>query len=67
MTLCQYISENSIGWLMFYGCMVCSFVYDVKRGLPDHGIPPGTKFEDIPDDWICPDCGLDKSFFEPRI
>lgn len=45
-------------------CIICNFIYDESKGLPDEGIPPGTKFEDIPDDWYCPLCGIDKTFFE---
>ena len=45
-------------------CTVCGFVYDPAEGHPDSGIAPGTAFEDIPDDWLCPDCGVDKSMFE---
>lgn len=44
----------------------CGYVYDPEIGDPDSGIAPGTKFEDIPDDWICPVCGLDKSSFEKQ-
>jgi len=49
---------------MTYDCTACFFSYSEIDGLPSHGIPPGTPFSDIPDDWICPDCGLDKTFFE---
>lgn len=42
---------------------VCGYVYDEKVGDPDGGIEPGTKFEDIPDDWVCPICGLGKDAF----
>jgi len=45
-------------------CLVCDFIYDEAAGLPDEGIEAGTKWEDIPDDWICPDCGVGKSDFE---
>ncbi len=41
----------------------CGYVYDPEVGDPDSGIAPGTAFEDIPDDWVCPVCGLDKSAF----
>ncbi len=41
----------------------CSYVYDEAVGDPDGGIAPGTKWEDIPDDWVCPVCGLSKSEF----
>lgn len=45
-------------------CIVCGWIYDEKTGDPDSGIAPGTKFEDIPDDWLCPDCGVGKEDFE---
>ena len=47
-----------------YVCTICGFVYDEELGLPDEGIAPGTKFEDLPDDWTCPDCGVSKENFE---
>lgn len=47
-----------------YECVVCGFIYDEAEGLPDDGIPAGTKWEDIPDDWECPDCGIGKSDFD---
>ena len=43
-----------------YICTVCSYIYD-----PDGGIAPGTAFEDIPEDWVCPLCGVGKEDFEP--
>ena len=46
-------------------CSSCGFVYDPDEGDPDGGIPPGTPFEDIPDDWFCPVCGARKADFEP--
>ncbi len=45
-------------------CMVCGFIYDEEQGLPEEGIPPGTPWNDIPDDWMCPDCGVGKEDFE---
>lgn len=51
--------------LQKYECMDCGWVYDPALGDPDNGIPPGTAFEDLPDDWTCPDCGAEKSEFEP--
>lgn len=48
-------------------CMVCGLVYDSTLGLPDEGIPAGTRFQDIPDDWYCPDCGVTKADFEPLV
>lgn len=47
-----------------YVCTVCGYVYDEETGDPDSGIAPGTKFEDIPDSWVCPLCGAAKSDFE---
>ena len=49
-----------------YVCSVCGYVYDPEKGDPDSGIAPGTAFEDIPDDWSCPLCGVGKSDFEPQ-
>ena len=47
-----------------YKCTVCGYIYDPIQGDPDSGIKPGTPFKDIPDDWVCPTCGADKSAFE---
>ena len=47
-----------------YVCKVCGYVYDPEKGDPDGGIAPGTNFEDIPDDWVCPVCGVGKEEFE---
>jgi rubredoxin len=47
-----------------YVCTVCGYVYDPQQGDPDNGIDPGTKFEDLPDDWDCPVCGASKDDFE---
>ena len=46
-----------------YVCEVCDWVYDPEVGDPDNGVAPGTKFEDIPDDWVCPLCGVGKDQF----
>lgn len=48
-----------------YECQVCGYIYDPSQGDPDGGIEPGTAFEDIPDDWVCPVCGASKDQFEP--
>jgi len=48
-----------------YRCTVCDYIYDPEEGEPDSGIDPGTPFEELPDDWLCPVCGADKSAFEP--
>lgn len=49
-----------------YVCSVCGFVYDESVGYPEGGIAPGTKWKDIPDDWVCPLCGATKSEFEEQ-
>jgi len=48
-------------------CWVCGYVYDEARGAPDDGIPPGTPWEDVPDEWSCPDCGAARSEFEELL
>ena len=48
-----------------YRCTVCDWVYDPELGDPDAGIAPGTAFEDLPDDFVCPLCGVGKEDFEP--
>jgi len=48
-----------------YVCIVCDYVYDPVLGDPDGGIAPGTSFEEIPEDWLCPVCGVGKEDFEP--
>jgi rubredoxin len=47
-----------------YRCRFCSHVYDENLGDPDSGISAGTLFEDIPEDWVCPECGAAKSDYE---
>ena len=47
-----------------YKCKVCGYIYDPAKGDPDSGQAPGTKFENLPDDWVCPLCGAPKSEFE---
>jgi len=44
-------------------CLTCEFVYSEAAGLPEEGIPPGTAWEDIPEDWLCPDCAMGKDDF----
>ena len=52
--------ENMDKW----ECLACGYIYDPAVGDPDSGIAPGTPFEDLPDDWVCPECGVDKDMFE---
>ncbi len=46
-----------------YICQVCGYLYDPSVGDPSNGVAAGTKFEDIPDDWVCPECGVGKDQF----
>ena len=45
-------------------CIVCGFEYDEEEGWEEDGIPPGTAWDDVPDDWLCPECGVGKIDFE---
>ncbi|HAO54825.1 MAG: rubredoxin [Gammaproteobacteria bacterium] len=45
-------------------CMTCGYIYDEAQGAPDDGITPGTVWADVPEDWLCPECGTPKSDFE---
>ncbi len=47
-----------------YECTACGYIYDPAVGDPDNGVNPGTPFAELPDDWVCPQCGVDKSFFQ---
>jgi rubredoxin len=47
-------------------CTVCGYVYDPAKGDPEHGVKPGTRFKDLPKDWVCPDCGAEKDLFEKK-
>ena len=50
-----------------YICKICGYVYDPEEGDAASGIAPGTAFEDLPDDWTCPGCGVSKDQFEKMI
>ncbi len=64
----SYIEERKEAVLKMakYECTVCGYVYDPELGDPDGGIKPGTPFEEIPDDWVCPICGASKDQFEKK-
>lgn len=47
-----------------YKCTICGYVYDEEKGIPEKGIAPGTKWEDLPEDWTCPWCKAPKSAFK---
>jgi len=50
-----------------YNCVICDHVYDEAAGDPDSGIAPGTRWEDIPADWSCPECGATKADFTAAV
>tara|TARA_B100000575_G_C22647528_1_gene397954 strand:- start:154 stop:327 length:174 start_codon:yes stop_codon:yes gene_type:complete len=47
-----------------YMCLICGWIYNEEEGLPDEGIDPGTPWEDVPENWVCPECGARKEDFE---
>lgn len=47
-----------------YMCLICGWIYDEETGAPDEGIPAGTKWDDVPPNWTCPECGARKEDFE---
>ena len=49
-----------------YVCDLCGYIYDEAAGDPENGVAPGTKLEDVPEDWVCPLCGADKSQFSEQ-
>jgi len=51
--------SNSIIWQ----CLTCGFVYDEAKGIPEEGIAPGTTWDDVPENWLCPDCAMGKDDF----
>lgn len=64
-TLPQIVTETAQETAQMWICTSCGFLYDPAEGDPDGGVPPGTAFADIPDDWFCPVCGARKTDFEP--
>jgi rubredoxin len=48
-----------------YECDVCGYIYDPAKGDPESGVKPGTAWEDVPENWVCPDCGAGKKYFSP--
>ena len=48
-------------------CTACGYIYDPERGDPENGVDPGTSFDDLPDDWVCPQCGVSKEFFQKMV
>ena len=63
------VRRSNIGrnaWMKQYECDLCGYVYDEAAGDPDNGIAPGTKWEDLPADWVCPLCGAGKDEFTAK-
>jgi rubredoxin len=50
-----------------YECVICGYIYDEELGCPEDGIAPGTKWDDVPEDWSCPDCDISKYDFEEMV
>ena len=59
-----YIYIKEIKTMTKWECAVCGYIYDPEKGDGINGIDPGTPFEDLPDDWVCPACGAGKDSFE---
>lgn len=60
-----FIFQKKLMTMEKFICNTCGYVYDPAVGDPDAGIAPGTPFESLPDDWVCPLCGVGKDDFEP--
>jgi rubredoxin len=58
-------SDEQEATMAKWRCTLCDYIYDPEEGDPDAGVEPGTAFEDLPDDWVCPDCGAGVEDFEP--
>jgi rubredoxin len=56
----ELTGNNMRTWI----CLICGWVYDEEAGVPDEGIAPGTRWEDVPPNWVCPECGARKEDFE---
>jgi rubredoxin len=55
---------NDVNGFRTWMCLICGWIYDEAAGQPDEGIPPGTRWEDVPMNWVCPECGARKDDFE---
>jgi rubredoxin len=62
-SLFRMTTENQVQFRTWM-CLICGWVYDEAAGLPDEGIAPGTRWEDVPMNWTCPECGARKDDFE---
>ena len=59
-----YISLSNKYIMRTWMCLICGWIYDEEAGLPEEGIAPGTRWEDVPPNWVCPECGARKEDFE---
>ena len=59
----QLIDESEDSMMKKYVCNLCGYVYDPAEGDPENGVAPGTPFENLPDEWVCPMCGASKDEF----
>ncbi|GAA4651439.1 rubredoxin [Kistimonas scapharcae] len=62
----QTDSAKQQGWRKWQ-CVICGFIYDEAEGWPEDSIAPGTRWDDVPEDWLCPDCGTCKQDFEMKL
>jgi len=66
---CPSISRSEMGvtrerTMRTWMCLICGWIYDEEAGLPEEGIAAGTRWEDVPPNWVCPECGARKEDFE---
>jgi rubredoxin len=62
---CQFTASDAPSFPMKkYMCLICGWIYDEEIGAPEEGIPAGTRWEDVPPNWTCPECGARKDDFE---
>ena len=62
--LCVSVVKKGASRMQKWACLVCGYVYDPSIGDPENGIAAGTPFEKLPEDWVCPECGVGKDEFE---
>jgi rubredoxin len=57
-------ADNADVQFKTWQCILCGFIYEEEIGIPEEGIPAGTRWEDVPEDWVCPECSAPKADFE---
>jgi rubredoxin len=60
----RIIKNKRFLYMKRYMCVICGFIFDEAEGWPEDGIAPGTRWEDVPPNWVCPECGARKEDFE---